>query len=128
MSIFMNLICETYYTSSERSISFDGFIHYEGRRFGVPFSYRQKTARICRMNDTLYIYSSDMEELLVTHSVTWSHHDSYCEHQFPAIPQPEEFPTSPVKVMMTRLKPEEESRNGIGFDKFSFGEEVSISE
>ena len=117
-----------FYLCPERRISFDGFIHYEGRRFGVPFSYRQKTARICRMNDVLYIYSSDMEELLVTHNVTWSKRDSYCEHQFPSMPQPEEFPTSPVKVMMTQLKPPSETGNGIGFDKFNFGEEVIIHE
>ena len=80
------------------------------------------------MNDVLYIYSSDMEELLVTHNVTWSKRDSYCEHQFPSMAQPEEFPTSPVKVMMTQLKPPSETGNGIGFDKFNFGEEVIIHE
>ena len=117
-----------FYLCPERRISFDGFITYEGRRFGVPFSYHQRTARIYRTNDTLYIYSSDMEDLLVTHNVTWSRRDSYCEHQFPSIPQPEEFPTSPVKVMMTQLKTSEQTRKGIGFDKFSFGEEVNISE
>ena len=80
------------------------------------------------MNDTLYIYSSDMEDLLVTHNVTWSPRDSYCENQFPSLPQPEEFPTSPVKVMMQQLKPAAETETGIGFDKFNFGEEVIIRE
>lgn len=117
-----------FYLCPERSISFDGFVNYEGRRFGVPFSYRQKTARICRMNDALYIYSSDMEDLLVTHNVTWNPRDSYCENQFPSLPQPEEFPTSPVKVMMQQLKPAAETETGIGFDKFNFGEEVIIRE
>ena len=117
-----------FYLCPERSISFDGFVQYEGRRFGVPFSYKQKTARVCRMRDKIYIYSLDMEELLATHDVTWSSRDSYCEHQFPSVPQPEEFPTSPVKVLLTKLKPASESGDGIGFDKFNFGEEVTIHE
>ena len=113
-----------FYLCPERKISFDGFIHYEGRRFGVPFSYHQKTARIRRTNDVLYIYSSDMKEILVTHNVIWGKRDSYCENQFPSMPQPEEFPTAPVNVVMTQLKPPSETSYGIGFDKFYFGEEV----
>ena len=114
-----------FYLCPERKISFDGFIHYEGRRFGVPFSYTQRTARICRTNDLLYIYSSDMEELLATHRVTWSRRDSYCENQFPDLLQPEEFPTAPVTAGITRLKPEP---LGIGFDKFNFNQEVAFDE
>ena len=74
-----------------RKISFDGFICYEGRRFGVPYSYTESTVRVCRKQTMLYIYSSDLKELLVTHDVTWSRHDSYCAGQFPEPDMPEEL-------------------------------------
>ena len=32
-----------FYLCPERRISFDGFVNYEGRRFGVPYSYGGKT-------------------------------------------------------------------------------------
>jgi transposase len=44
------------YLCPERRISFDGFVNYEGRRFGVPYSYAGKTARVLRDHDQLYIY------------------------------------------------------------------------
>ena len=106
-----------------RRISFDGFICYEGRRFGVPFKYTGRTARVCRKHDTLYIYSSDLQDLLVTHEVTWSKLDSYCIDQFPDSVMPEELPTAPVKTRIQML--EEPVRNG-GFDKFNFEEEVIL--
>ena len=109
------------YMCPERRISFDGFINYEGRRFGVPFRYTGQTARVCRKGRTLYIYSSDMKELLVTHDVTWSHHDRYCSDQF--LPeQPEEFPTVPVKTEI-RMIPEVSDD---AFMKFNFGEEDEL--
>ena len=114
-----------FYLCPERCISFDGFINYEGRRFGVPFSYRQRTARVRRTQDMLYIYSSDLDKLLVTHSVTWSRKDRYCDDQFPSIPEPEEFPTTQVTTQIQQLKPEPLS---IGFDKFNFCQEVLFDE
>ena len=53
-----------FYLCPERRIFFDGFVHYEGRRFGVPFSYRGSTARIMRKDDMIYIYSSDLKQQL----------------------------------------------------------------
>jgi hypothetical protein len=106
-----------------RKISFDGFISYESRRFGVPYRYVGQKARVCRKKDTLYIYSADLKELLVTHDVTWSKLDSYCRDQFPEANMPEELPSAPV---MTRIQmiaaPVEES----AFDKFRFDEEVIL--
>ena len=81
-----------FYLCPERKISFDGFVNYEGRRFGVPFSYRGSTARIMRKDDMIYIYSSDLKQQLTTHDVTWSKRDHYCADQY--APQPEEFPTT----------------------------------
>ena len=71
----------------------------------------------------MYIYSSDLQDLLVTHEVTWSKLDSYCIDQFPDSVMPEELPTAPVKTRIQML--EEPVRNG-GFDKFNFEEEVIL--
>lgn len=51
------------YLAPERSISFDGFVEYEGRRFGVPCSYTGKKARVMRSGDELMILTSSGEVL-----------------------------------------------------------------
>ena len=93
-----------FFLCPERKISFDGFVNYEGRRFGVPYSYPGAAARVMRSGDTLYIYSSDMNSLLATHDVTWSRRDSFCEGQYELPPQPEELPTAPVKTQIRQLE------------------------
>ena len=99
----------------------DGFVNYEGRRFGVPYSYPGATARIMRSGDTLYIYSADLSSLLTTHDVTWSRRDSFCEGQYKALEQPEELPTAPV---MTRIRQLPKPSGELSFAKFDFdGEE-----
>lgn len=108
------------YLCPERKISFDGFVNFEGRRFGVPYAYQGKTVRVMRSIDTLYIYSADMQNLLTTHSVTWSHRDSFCPDQYEALPQPEEAPSVPVKTEIKQLRP---PNNGISFEKFNFDKE-----
>lgn len=108
-----------FFLCPERSISFDGFVTYEGRRFGVPYSYTKKTVRVMRKGDYIYIYSSDLRELLTTHSVTWSKRDSYCQDQFPPM-GPEEYPTADVTVSMRRAYHETPA---LGFEKFNFGQE-----
>lgn len=110
-----------FYLSPERKISFDGFVNYEGRRFGVPFSYRGTTARIMRKDDVIYIYSSDLKQQLTTHDVTWSRRDRFCKDQYADLEQPEEFPTSPVKAEIIRLPELEPS---LSFEKFNFDKEV----
>lgn len=108
------------YLCPERKISFDGFVNYEGRRFGVPYSYIGATARIMRAGDTLNIYSSDLKRLLTTHNVTWSRKDSFCEGQYESLPQPEEFPSAPIRTQIQQL-PAPSSK--LSFAKFDFGEE-----
>lgn len=110
------------YLCPERKISFDGFINYEGRRFGVPFSYPKKLARVCRKDELIYIYSSDLSELLAIHDVTWSKRDRYCADQFPPL-QPEEFPTAAVTTTIRQI--EQESPD-LAFEKFNFGKEGTI--
>lgn len=114
-----------FYLCPERRISFDGFINYEGRRFGVPFSYRGTTARVMRKDDMIYIYSSDLKQQLTTHDVTWSKRDRFCKDQYATLEQPEEFPTMPVKAEIVRLPEPEPS---LSFEKFNFDKEVDWDE
>lgn len=105
------------YLCPERRISFDGFVNYEGRRFGVPYSYISKTVRVYRHGRELLIYSDDMKHRLVTHEVTWSRSDSYCKDQFANPDQPEEFPTADVKVLIEQIG---QIHSDDYFDQFDF--------
>lgn len=112
-----------YYLCPPRRISFDGFVNYEGRRFGVPFRYAGRDVRVCRQKETLYIYSADFEELLVTHEINWGKRDQYCTGQFAEPEVPEELPTAPITTSVQMLAKPNDSE--LGFDKFNFGEEES---
>lgn len=109
-----------FYLCPERRISFDGFVSYEGRRFGVPYTYHGKTARVLRDGDTLYIYSSGLDTLLTTHKVTWARRDSFCEDQYALPEQLEEFPTMPVKAVIKQLP---EPPRDLSFEKFNFSKD-----
>ena len=105
-----------FYLCPERRISFDGFVSFEGRRFGVPYSYNGKTARVMRDGSCLY----DMMRLLTTHDVTWSCRDSFCANQYALPDQPEEFPSVPVKAVIRQLPQPSSDRS---FEKFIFSKE-----
>lgn len=105
-----------------RRISFDGFVNYEGRRFGVPFRFSGKEVRVCRTDGTIRIFTPDLKEVLTTHDVTWSRRDSFCPDQFHDIEQPEELPTAPVR---TRIEMQRHSPVSIGFGKFDFEEDFN---
>ena len=98
-----------------RKISFDGFVNYEGRRFGVPYSYEGKTCRVCRQDFTLYIYTKDLSRKLAEHNVTWNKRDSFCKDQY-AERQPEEHPTAPVTTVMHQTAPPSDSDAFFGFN------------
>lgn len=107
-----------YYLCPERVISFDGFIHFEGRRFGVPYWYTEKSCRVKRDGYNLLIYNTSMTKLLTAHDVTWSKRDSFCKDQYQII-QPEEHPTTPVRIMIQQENmPPQKS----GFERFNFEE------
>ena len=107
-----------YYLCPERKISFDGFVNYEGRRFGVPYWYTKKTCRVKRDGYILYIYDSSALKVLTSHDVTWSRRDSYCKDQY-TTRQPEEHPTDSIRVQIQQIRsPEPDS----GFRKFNFEE------
>ena len=113
-------ICKpfAFYLCPERKISFDGFVHYEGRRFGVPYWYTQKTCRIRRDSFTLYIYASDLSKVLTTHDVTWMRRDSFCRDQY-VTEQTEEVQSMPVKTRIFQIEPPKQHS---GFEKFNFEE------
>lgn len=113
------------YLCPERRITFDGFVNYENRRFGVPFSYTGKTARIKREDDVLYIYSSDLQHLLTTHHVTWNKRDRFCADQYVTAQQPEEFPTAPIQ---SHISMHSEPVSSLSFDKFNFDKEDTEDE
>ena len=108
----------SFYLCPERRISFDGFVSYEGRRFGVPYWYTGKTCRVKRDGYNLEIYSEDMSKLLAVHDVTWGRRDSFCKDQYTS-DQPEEEPSMPVRA---RIKQLELPESDLGFSRFNFEE------
>lgn len=106
------------YLCPERRISFDGFVCYEGRRFGVPYWYERKTCRVNREGRWLHIYSSDMLVELAVHAVTWGRRDSACPDQWVRDDAPEELPTVPVTARILQV---EAPRRLEGLEKFDFG-------
>lgn len=108
------------YLCPRRSIDFDGFVNYEDRRFGVPYSYTNRICRVSREDFTLHIYSEDLSCELVQHPVTWSRKDRFCEDQYPER-EPEELPTEPVKVALPSAPVQD---HGDVFARFHFDKEV----
>ena len=104
------------YLCPVRKISFDGFVCFEGRRFGVPYWYAGSTCRVNREGDRLHIYSDDLTRELVCHPVTWSRRDSFCENQYAAT-EPAELPTAPVTTVISQLPP---ASPNPAFERFDF--------
>ncbi|MBQ6517731.1 MAG: IS21 family transposase [Anaerolineaceae bacterium] len=104
------------YLCPERRISFDGFVNYEGRRFGVPYWYPDKICRVQRYEDKIRIWADDLSRVLAVHDVTWSKKDSFCKDQYVTV-QPEERPTMQVK---TFIQQKDEPEHNPGFSKFDF--------
>ncbi len=110
----------SFYLCPLRLISFDGFVNYEGRRFGVPYWYHKKACRINRKDFEITIYDDELSKVLTKHDVTWSRRDQFCRDQY-AISQPEEHPSMPVTAKMFELETRE-SEPDPGFSKYNFGE------
>lgn len=104
------------YLCLRRRISFDGFVSYEGRRFGVPCWYPGKTCRVSRDGGWVHVNADDLSRELAVHPVTWSRKDSFCEDQYADV-QPVELPTAPVTTVIAQLEP---PKGKPGFDKFDF--------
>lgn len=85
------------FLAPERSTTLDGFVFYEGRRYGVPFSHIGRKVRVMRSGGTLFILDPKTFTVLEAHDVDWSNRPHYSVFQFePA--QPEELPTEKVKA------------------------------
>lgn len=108
----------SFYLCPQRIISFDGFVNYEGRRFGVPYWYQKKVCRIQRNEFTITIYDDDLSKILTTYDVTWSRQDRFCRDQYVAV-QPEEHPSALVKSKLHQIG---ETKPASGFEKFNFEE------
>ena len=106
------------YLCPPRCISFDGFVTYEGRRFGVPYWYTEKICRVKREGYVLYIYDYDLTKILTSHDITWSKYDSYCKDQY-VIQQEEEIPTAPITTHIKQISP---PNYNSGFSKYNFEE------
>lgn len=108
----------SFYLCPLRIISFDGFVNYEGRRFGVPYWYTKRVCRIQRRDYELTIYDDELSRILTKHDVTWSHRAQYCRDQY-ALPQPEEYPSVPVRSKIFEIGDREPDS---AFSKFNFEE------
>ena len=105
------------YLAPERSISFDGFVEYEGRRYGVPYTYARKKARVMRSGDKLMVLTLE-GELLQRYGVDWSRISKTCPGQW--APMPEELPTAPVQAVVHISAHKPDGR----FSRFSFHKEA----
>ena len=113
------------YLAPKRKISFDGFVEYEGRKFGVPHFYGKHYARVLRKGDVLHILDVDDFVELQIHPVDWAKKAKIAENQWATeeeyLLQPEEHPSAPVKVM---LKMDNEPKQLDRFSRFSFEEDM----
>lgn len=57
------------YLCPRRKIFFDGFVSFEGHRYGVPYWYVRRECRVNREGRVVHIYSDDLSRELVAHAV-----------------------------------------------------------
>lgn len=104
-----------------RRVSFDGFVSYEGRRFGIPYWWEGSECRVSREGAYLHVYTPDLSRELACHEVTWSRADSWCEGQWAEAAQPEELPSQPVTTAVAQVAPPAAPD---AFSRFDFGRAV----
>lgn len=100
-----------------RRTAFDGFVSYEGRRFGVPYWYDRRECRVSREGRVPRVYSDDLSREIVAHAVTWDRRDSWCDGQW-SDGQPCELPSQPVETTVVQVAP---GLANPAFAKFDFG-------
>lgn len=100
-----------------RKVAFDGYINYEGRLYGVPYCYKNKTVRVIRRREILEILEPESAAIIQTHIVDWSKKAKPAPHQWDD--QPEEHPTMPVKVTIPMLAATSTQKR---FERFAFVE------
>ena len=102
-----------------RKSSFDGFVNYEGRRFGIAYWYSKYECRVKHEGNTVYRYDLSLIRILTSHPVTWSKRNSLCRDQY-LDAQLEELPSVPVRSILRQTAP---PRLANGFSKFNFDKE-----
>ena len=109
------------YLAPKRKVSFDGFVDYEGRRYGIPHAYGKRYARVYRDVDVLRILDIDTRRELQVHPVDWARAAKIAPNQWASdaeyLEQPEEHPTATVSVTMRMA---EETKQIDRFSRFSF--------
>ena len=90
------------FLAPRRKLAFDRFVEYEGRRYGVPASYKRKVVRVMRLRERLTLLDVIDFHELYTYTVDWAHADKRCPGQwdYGSLPEPEEMPTAPVGSIM----------------------------
>ena len=93
------------------------FVEYEGRRYGVPASYKGKIVRVMRLRERLTLLDVIDFHELYTNTVDWAHTDKRCPGQwdYGSLPEPDERPTAPVRSIMTMC----EETSPVDTDDFS---------
>lgn len=107
------------YLAPKRKVSFDGFVEYEGRRYGIAYYRRAREVRVMREGTSLKILDLSTYDVLEEYIVDWSKHVKIAPEQFMTEPdgQPEELPTAEVTVSMI-LNDKYEPNNR--FNRFRF--------
>ena len=108
------------YLCPRRKVAFDGFVSFEGRRFGVPYWYGGQECRVSREGRFLHVYDLSLSRELVCHEVTWSRRDAWCEGQW-SDSQPEELPSQPPATTLAQAGP---PARDPAFARFDFGRAV----
>lgn len=108
------------YLAPMRKISYDGYVNYENRAYGVPLRHSGKEVRVQRTGDVLKILSPDTYDELYVHQVNWSKRPKACIGQWSL--EPEEHPTQKVTSTLTLVQPMDTGRR---FERFSILKEDS---
>lgn len=101
------------YVAPLRRISYDGFVNYENRQYGVPISYTGKLVRVCRIGDSLQISRPDTNEVIARHKVDWVKAPKCCIGQWD---EPVEKPSEPVKSTIRFVRSDVDRKR---FNRFS---------
>lgn len=105
-----------FYRCSGGKISFDGLVNYEGRRFGVPYSYPGAIARVAYCASILLIWKRCWQPMLLpgaarTVSATESTNPCYslksfpqhlCKHGFCSVQSPRRISPFPNSILTGR--------------------------
>lgn len=83
-----------------RRISFDGYVSYEGRAYGVPAAYQRASVRVLREGHDLLILDPETFTCVERHKVDWARLSNPSPGQWSVPTLPEEFPTAPVRSVL----------------------------